>query len=46
MIVIPPTLLNTLGAGQSFKISLVFTNPSNAVIKGNTKLFSDPFDTF
>jgi CARDB/Carboxypeptidase regulatory-like domain len=46
MIVIPPSLLNSLAAGQSFKIGLVFSNPSNALIKGNTKLFSDPFDTY
>jgi hypothetical protein len=46
MIVIPPSLLNTLGAGQSFKIALSFSNPSNKLIKYSTKLYSDPFDTF
>ena len=45
MIVLPPSLLSTLGAGQSFKIGLTFSNPSNKLIKDSTKLFSDPLDT-
>jgi hypothetical protein len=45
MIVIPPSLLSQLGAGQSFKIALVFKDPYNELIKYGAKLFSDPYDT-